>query len=521
MTAIPNRPTRRRLLQAAAGAGLGVVASPFILRAAGAQSWAAGDPVQPRALRRGRRALMASCCGPGLRRALVAQSANAGRHAWRRCDRRLRDRRPIPLCATSCDVARRPPSRLSPIRCTLMCAGLQPGRPYWYRFASGDALSARRTSGDAAAAGCHARARALRLSLLRELRARLFLRLPPSGRRGAGPRAVSSATTSTNPSSPSGRRCAATATASKRPTLRDLSQPLCAISRSIPTCSALHAAAPCLVDLGRPRGARTTTPTTGRRAFDDPQAFLVRRAAAYQAFYEHMPLPADPRMPQRADHAHLRSLQVRRSRRAFGARRPAIPLARRPAHAAVQRRRPSGRATPAARNGRARPQHAGRAQEAWLLRPARAHPKATLEPDRAGRADGAVRTQPDDAIRRLDRGVGRLSRPTRSACSKRLAESTIANPVVFGGDIHSFWANDLQASISTIRRRRSWRPNSSAPRSRPYRRMIHRAGAATIRMCISSRAGGTVMSVSIRARAYAGADAVILRCAQLQGYFRH
>jgi alkaline phosphatase D len=44
MTAIPNRPTRRRLLQAAAGAGLGVVASPFILRAAGAQSWAAGDP---------------------------------------------------------------------------------------------------------------------------------------------------------------------------------------------------------------------------------------------------------------------------------------------------------------------------------------------------------------------------------------------------------------------------------------------------------------------------------------------
>jgi alkaline phosphatase D len=41
MTVIPNRPTRRRLLQAAAGAGLGVVASPFILRAAGAQSWAA------------------------------------------------------------------------------------------------------------------------------------------------------------------------------------------------------------------------------------------------------------------------------------------------------------------------------------------------------------------------------------------------------------------------------------------------------------------------------------------------
>jgi hypothetical protein len=34
MTMIPNRPTRRRLLKAAAGAGLGLVAAPYLLRAA-------------------------------------------------------------------------------------------------------------------------------------------------------------------------------------------------------------------------------------------------------------------------------------------------------------------------------------------------------------------------------------------------------------------------------------------------------------------------------------------------------
>jgi alkaline phosphatase D len=44
MTVIHKGPTRRSLLQAAAGTGLGLVAAPFILRSAGAQSWRAGDP---------------------------------------------------------------------------------------------------------------------------------------------------------------------------------------------------------------------------------------------------------------------------------------------------------------------------------------------------------------------------------------------------------------------------------------------------------------------------------------------
>ena len=44
MPRIPNRPTRRCFLQAAGGAGLGIVAAPFVLHASSTRSWAAGDP---------------------------------------------------------------------------------------------------------------------------------------------------------------------------------------------------------------------------------------------------------------------------------------------------------------------------------------------------------------------------------------------------------------------------------------------------------------------------------------------
>jgi len=44
MTLIHTGPTRRRLLQAAAASGLGLIAAPALPRYAGAQSWRAGDP---------------------------------------------------------------------------------------------------------------------------------------------------------------------------------------------------------------------------------------------------------------------------------------------------------------------------------------------------------------------------------------------------------------------------------------------------------------------------------------------
>ena len=93
MTVIPNRPTRRRLLASRGrrrpwrrgGAR-------FILRAAGAQSWAAGDPFSLGVASGAPRPdgfVLWTRLAP---EPLSPDPANAGRHARRRCDRRLRDR---------------------------------------------------------------------------------------------------------------------------------------------------------------------------------------------------------------------------------------------------------------------------------------------------------------------------------------------------------------------------------------------------------------------------------------------
>ena len=62
---------------------------------------------------------------------------------------------------------------------------------------------------------------------------------------------------------------------------------------------------------------RTTMPTAGRRITPIRQAFLLRRAAAYRAFWEHMPLPplGDAAGAGRAD---LRPLRLRRPRALCG-----------------------------------------------------------------------------------------------------------------------------------------------------------------------------------------------------------
>jgi alkaline phosphatase D len=74
----------------------------------------------------------------------------------------------------------------------------------------------------------------------------------------------------------------------------------------------------------------------------------------------------------------------------------------------------------------------------------------------------------------------------------RIAQTKVSNPVVIGGDIHAFFANDLR-----IRR---WSPpNSSAPpsprRGRPT--TCSRRRCPTILMSASSRAASAAMSASI------------------------
>ena len=70
----------------------------------------------------------------------------------------------------------------------------------------------------------------------------------------------------------------------------------------------------------------------------------------------------------------------------------------------------------------------------------------------------------------LDRRLGRLSRGARAA-ARRSASRKIANPVVLGGDVHTFNVNQLKPDFDDPASP-SWRASSSAPRSprRPGRR---------------------------------------------------
>ena len=140
MTVILKRPTRRRVLKAAAGAGLGLVAAPFFLRAASAQSWTAGDPFSlgvasgaPRPdgfvlwTRLAPEPLSPNPQTPG---GMRGGDVTLGYEIA--TDPALRD------------VVRRGEATAEQAfaySVHLDVRGLQPGRPYWYRFTSGDASS--------------------------------------------------------------------------------------------------------------------------------------------------------------------------------------------------------------------------------------------------------------------------------------------------------------------------------------------------------------------------------------------
>ena len=109
---------------------------------------------------------------------------------------------------------------------------------------------------------------------------------------------------------------------------------------SDPDLQASRAACPWCVDLGRPRGReqlRRPRPAGPRRA----ATFAARRAAAYRAWWEHMPVRL-PRAGRRRRHDISRPLPLRRPRRPRPARRPPVP--QRPGVRRRRRCRPTRRA---------------------------------------------------------------------------------------------------------------------------------------------------------------------------------
>lgn len=211
-----------------------------------------------------------------------------------------------------------------------------------------------------------------------------------------------------------------------------------ALYRSDPDLAAAHAAYPWLVTWDDHEVDNDYVSETSRDG-DDPHVFLARRAAAYRAFYEHLPLPRSA-MPS--------SQEMRLyAQRAFGDLASLALLDQRQ-YRSRQACLPEGkwggqRVVPCPELDDPSRTMLGGAQEQWL--------QATLLASRARwnlLAQGVVMSYVDE-----DPGEGRRYwsdawggyPPARKRLLDFLAERRITNPVVLSGDIHSFVAGVLNA----------------------------------------------------------------------------
>jgi alkaline phosphatase D len=178
------------------------------------------------------------------------------------------------------------------------------------------------------------------------------------------------------------------------------------------------------------------------QTFDDPAEFAKRRAAAYRAFYEHMPVtPA--RVP---DGPFLRVYD----RFTFGNLAEVFMT-----DARQYRSRPPCYGPPDRKPGRVITEHEcaelysqqrsmlGTAQEAWLQDGlVRSQARWNIIAQSLMMAQMRRHDSEGEAIFWTDDWNGYPASRTRLL--RHLHEARIANPLVVGGDIHSFWANDLK-----------------------------------------------------------------------------
>jgi alkaline phosphatase D len=178
------------------------------------------------------------------------------------------------------------------------------------------------------------------------------------------------------------------------------------------------------------------------QTFLEPAEFAKRRAAAYSAFYEHMPVtPARP-----PDGPFLRI----HDRFTFGSLAE-ISMA----DARQYRSRPACYGPPDRKPGRIVTTHEcpelfsqqrsmlGTAQETWLQDGlARSKARWNIVAQSLMMAQMRRRNSEGDAIFWTDDWNGYPA--SRARLLRHLHEARVANPLVVGGDIHSFWANDLK-----------------------------------------------------------------------------
>jgi alkaline phosphatase D len=212
-----------------------------------------------------------------------------------------------------------------------------------------------------------------------------------------------------------------------------------ALYRSDPDLAAAHAACPWLV-MWDDHEVDNDYVSDISRDGADPHVFLARRAAAYRAFYEHMPLPRGAMPSSRGARLY--------AARAFG-NLASVTLLDQRQYRSRQACRPEGkpggqRVAPCAELDDPARTVLGAEQERWL--------QSTLLASRARwnlLAQGVLMSFVDE-----DPGEGRRFwsdgwsgyPPARKRLLDFLAERRIPNPVVLSGDIHSFVAGTLNVT---------------------------------------------------------------------------
>jgi len=433
-----NSPTRRGLLKRAASAGLALVAAPALLRYAAAQSWPAGEPFSlgvaagaPRPdgfvlwTRLAPEPLSSDPQTPG---GMRGADVTVGYE--------------IASDPAMHEVVRRGEAMAAQefaYSVHLDVAGLESGRPYWYRFVSGDAVSrigravtlpAPGTALDRVRFGfvsCanyeHGYFSAYRHLADESPEFVLFL----------GDYIYETIETRR----PTVRRHSDGIEAATLPTYRNRY----AQYRLDQDLQRLHAEAPALITWD---DHEVQNDYAGKYSeyFDDPDLFLMRRAAAYRAFYEHMPVrpilsqPNGPimRIYDRYSLGDLIEISLIDGRQYRSRAACYAPPNKGGTHletdANCPERREAGRTM------------MGFAQEAWLNAGlGRSKAQWNLIAQDVLMAQVRVK-QGDDYGFSTDDWDGYPANRTRLL--KRIQETHVANPVVIGGDIHSFFANDLK-----------------------------------------------------------------------------
>jgi len=435
---IISKPISRRRIVTGAGARFAAIAAPGLNRIAAAQSWRAGNPFS----------LGVASGSP----------RTDGFVLWTRLAPEPLSTNPeTPGGMSGADVTLRyeiatDPGMSKIVRRGSVAAeaafaysvhldvsGLQAGRPYWYRFLSGDAVSAI--------------GRAITLPVAESALAKLRFGFVSCSNYEHGYFSAYRHLTAENPEfvlflgdyiyetieqyRPIVRRHSDGIEAATLPTYRNRY----AQYRLDTDLQELHAQVPAIVTWDD-HEVQNDYADKWSETFDDPAQFLIRRAAAYQAFYEHMPVrpiisrPNGPvmRLYDRFTLGDLIEISLIDGRQYRSRQACYTPPNKGGAHletnASCPERLDPGRTM------------LGFGQEAWLYA-GLAHSKArwnliaqdVLMAQLCRRQDGIDAFWTDDW-----NGYP----ANRARLLRHIHDNKVSNPVVISGDIHSFFANDLK-----------------------------------------------------------------------------